>query len=73
MQTVFFVGPLRDCMTRRTVFCWASVCSTVEGSAVECQAAGNGSGRISIAKIRYQETSSIDLSEELPLRGAITK
>jgi hypothetical protein len=51
-------------MTRPTVFYSANGCSTVEGSAVECQPAGNGSGRISIAKIRYHETSSEDIAEE---------
>jgi hypothetical protein len=45
----------------------------VEGSVVEGQPAGNGSGRISVAMIRYQETSSEDIAEELPLRRAVTK
>jgi hypothetical protein len=36
--------------------------SWVEGSAVECWPAG--SWRISIAKIRYQETSSENTTEE---------
>jgi hypothetical protein len=35
---------------------------SVEGSAMECQPVGNG--RISIAKIRYQKTSSEDTAEE---------
>jgi hypothetical protein len=34
------------------------------GSPVECKKAGNGSRRISIAKIRYQEISSEDTAEE---------
>jgi hypothetical protein len=38
---------------------------SVEGSPVECYPAGNGSGIISLAKIRYQETSSEDTAEEL--------
>jgi hypothetical protein len=42
--------------SRPTVFSSASECSAVEGSVVENKPAGNGSGRISIAKIRYQET-----------------
>jgi hypothetical protein len=45
----------------------------VEGSAAECQPAGNGSGRISIVKIRYQETSSERTTEEQPLLRAVTK
>jgi hypothetical protein len=45
----------------------------VEGSAVECSPAGNGSGRISIIKIRYQETSSEDIAEEQPLLKAVSK
>jgi hypothetical protein len=64
MQAVFSSGPLRGHMTRSTVFCSASECSAVEGSVVECEPAGNGSGRISIVKIRYQETSSEDTAEE---------
>jgi hypothetical protein len=36
----------------------------VEGLAVECLPADNGNGRISIAKIRYRETSSEDIAEE---------
>jgi hypothetical protein len=36
----------------------------VEGLVVECLPAGSGSGRISIAKIRYQETSSENAAEE---------
>jgi hypothetical protein len=47
-----------------TVFCWASECSAFEGLPVDCPAAGNWSGIISIAKIRYQETSSEDTAEE---------
>jgi hypothetical protein len=58
MQAVFSVGPLRGYMTR------PSECSAVEGSPVECYKAGKGSGIISIAKIRYQETSSEDTAEE---------
>jgi hypothetical protein len=41
-----------------------SECSAVEGSPVECSTTGNGSGIISIAKIRYQKTSSEDTAEE---------
>jgi hypothetical protein len=59
-----FIGPLRGYMTRSTVFCWASECSAVESSAEDCSPVGNGSWRISIAKIRYQETSSGDIAEE---------
>jgi hypothetical protein len=38
---------------------------SVEGSSVECSSSGNGSRIISLAKIRYQETSSEDPAEEL--------
>jgi hypothetical protein len=64
MQSVFSGGPLRGYMTWPAVFCSASECSEVEGSAMECLPAGNGSWRISIAKIRYQETSNEDTVEE---------
>jgi hypothetical protein len=37
---------------------------TFKGSGVECSSSGNGSWRISIAKIRYQETSSENTAEE---------
>jgi hypothetical protein len=36
MKAVFSVDPLRGHMTRPTVFCSASECSAVQGSAVEC-------------------------------------
>jgi hypothetical protein len=47
-------------MTGPTAFCSASACSAIEGSIVECQPAGNGSGKNSIVKILYQETSIED-------------
>jgi hypothetical protein len=45
----------------------------VEGSPVGCYKTGNGSGIISIAKIRYQETSSKETAEKQSLWGATTK
>jgi hypothetical protein len=36
----------------------------VEGSAVDCYPLGNLSRRISIAKIRYKETTNEDIAEE---------
>jgi hypothetical protein len=38
--------------------------SAVESSVVECSPAGKGNWRISIAKIRYQDTSSENIAEE---------
>jgi hypothetical protein len=35
-----------------------------EGLGVECEPESNGSGRVSIVKIRYQETSSENIEEE---------
>jgi hypothetical protein len=60
MQAVFSVDPLRGYMTRPTEFCWASECC-----AADCSEPGdNGSGRICIAKIRYQETPSENTAQE---------
>jgi hypothetical protein len=59
LQAVFSVGPLRDYMTWPTEVSSTSECNAVEGSP-----AGNGSWRISFAKIRYQETSSENIAEE---------
>jgi hypothetical protein len=56
-----------------TEFSSDSEWSLVEGAAVECQPADNESGRLSIAKIRYQETSSEDIAEEQSLLKAVTK
>jgi hypothetical protein len=73
MQAVFSVGLLQGCMTRPTEVSSANECSAVEGSAVERLPAGNGSGRTSIAKIRYQETISENTAEDLGLWRAVTK
>jgi hypothetical protein len=72
LKVVFFINSLRACMTRQPTLCSTSKWSAVHGSSVGCSTAGNGSGIITNAKIRYQETSSEDITEKYPMWRAVT-